>query len=163
MYCLQCGHELTRRNLEDKIRPVCPSCGWVLWNDPKVVVAALIHSDFNILLCKRTYDPGKDKWSFPAGYVDRGEKLEDALEREVYEETGLRISNPKLIELWSERGNPVILAVYEVQNVQGKILPNQDEIAAIGWFDARALPDMAFEHDKFIINNWLTKLVKEQE
>jgi len=54
-------------------------------------VAAVIVEDDRILLIKRGKEPSKGKWSVPGGSVEPGETLEEAVEREVYEETGLEI------------------------------------------------------------------------
>jgi 8-oxo-dGTP diphosphatase len=56
---------------------------------PKVAVAALAVKDGKILLVKRKYPPGAGKWSLPGGHVELGERLEEAVLRELKEETGM--------------------------------------------------------------------------
>ena len=56
---------------------------------PKVAVAALAVKDGKILLVKRKYPPGAGKWSLPGGHVELGERLEEAVLRELKEETGV--------------------------------------------------------------------------
>ena len=55
----------------------------MIYSDPKVAAAAIIPMDGGIVLLKRAIEPQIGMWGFPSGYVDRGEKLERALEREV--------------------------------------------------------------------------------
>lgn len=52
-----------------------------------------------ILLEKRKGEPGRDKWSFPGGLVELGESVEQAVIREVREETNLEVRQPKLIDV----------------------------------------------------------------
>src|ERR671925_869555 len=90
-YCLHCGAALAPREIEGHYRPACSACGWVYYVDPKVAVAVLIGRDGKLLLNRRAIEPGLGKWSFPSGYVNRGEVLEEAAAREVQEETGLDV------------------------------------------------------------------------
>jgi len=66
---------------------------------PLVGVAALILDQGRVLLVKRKYDPGKGLWSLPGGLVNLGEKTEDALVREVEEETGLKVEVGDLLSI----------------------------------------------------------------
>src|SRR5260370_606511 len=77
------------RRHEDRDRPSCRSCGFIHYLDPKVAVAVILGDEHGVLLCRRCIDPGSGRWSFPAGYVNRGEVLEDAALREVLEELGV--------------------------------------------------------------------------
>src|ERR1700730_2314075 len=88
-YCLMCGTPLEARHHEDRDRPTCPACGFVHYLDPKVAVAVILGAERGVLLCRRCIDPGSGLWSFPAGYVNRGEVLEEAAAREVLEELGI--------------------------------------------------------------------------
>ncbi|MGQ9530669.1 MAG: NUDIX hydrolase [Candidatus Bathycorpusculaceae bacterium] len=66
---------------------------------PLVGVGAVIICDGKILLEKRKYDPGKGRWSIPGGLVELGESLEQTAIREVWEETGLEVEKPELIDI----------------------------------------------------------------
>lgn len=68
-------------------------------SQPVVGVGAIIICDGKILLEKRKGEPGKGKWSVPGGLVELGERAEDAVVREVKEETGLDVANPALIDV----------------------------------------------------------------
>lgn len=138
-------------------RPVCTACGHITFLDPKLAVAALIVRDGQILLGKRgpgTRSPGR--WSFPAGFVERGEQVETALAREVREETDLEIEPGKLVGLFSAAGETVVLAVYKADVQDSSAVPMAaDDLVDLGWFSLDALPDLAFERDYRIIERLL--------
>lgn len=123
--------------------------------DPKLAVAVLIERDGCILLGQRgegTREPGK--WSFPAGFVERGERVEAAAAREVAEEVGLAITVGDLIGLYSADGEEVVLAVYAATAAAGEPVA-ADDLTAVAWFDFGNLPELAFPHDYRIIADWL--------
>jgi mutator protein MutT len=121
--------------------------------DPKLAVAVLVEHQNTLVLQRRTIDPGLGKWTFPSGFVERGERVEDAAIREVLEETGLRIRIDRLLGLYSYPDNPVALAVYVGRSVGGKMSAG-DECDAVELFDPDNLPSLAFPHDASIIQSW---------
>jgi len=65
---------------------------------PNVSVGAIIEKDGKILLTKRNVKPFKGAWVIPGGHIEQYEKAEDAVKREVREETGLNIKEAKINE-----------------------------------------------------------------
>ena len=134
----------------------CVACGRVIYSDPKVAVAAIIPMGNGIVLLKRAIEPQLGRWSFPSGYVDRGERLEHALEREVLEECGLEVEVSRLVGVFSEEGQAVILVVYEANRVSGKLVAG-DETSEARVFPIEDMPELAFEHDDRIVAEWLKR------
>lgn len=154
-YCLTCGTQLEARHQEDRERPTCPSCGFIHYLDPKVAVAVVIGDDSGVLLGRRCIDPGSGRWSFPAGYVNRGEVLEEAAAREVLEELGVAVRLYGLVGVYSERGEPVVLVVYAGEVVAGEPHPDGHEVSEVRRFATDALPDdLAFRHDRRVLADW---------
>ena len=135
----------------------CFECDRIIYSDPKVAVAAIIPMDGGIVLLKRAIEPQIGKWSFPSGYVDRGEKLERALEREVLEECGLVVSVEWLVGVYSEVGQAVVLVVYHADVESGKLVAG-DETSDARVFAVDGMPELAFEHDDRIVSEWLRGL-----
>jgi ADP-ribose pyrophosphatase YjhB (NUDIX family) len=125
------------------------------YRDPKVAVAVIVADARGILLQQRAMEPRIGLWTFPSGYVDRGEQVERAAEREVWEELSLPVTLTHLLGVYSEPGNPVVLIVY-TGDVPASAAPviQEAEIAAIGYFAPDALPPLAFSHDARIIADW---------
>ncbi len=63
---------------------------------PLVGVGVLLTRDNSLLLVKRKYDPDAGYWAIPGGHLDLGERVENAAEREAYEETGFIVKVSKL-------------------------------------------------------------------
>jgi ADP-ribose pyrophosphatase YjhB (NUDIX family) len=154
-FCFRCGSALVARHQEDRERPTCPECGFIHYLDPKVAVAVVLGDDHRVLLGRRGIDPGSGLWSFPAGYVNRGEVLEEAAVREVLEELGLMVRLTGLVGAYSERGAAVVLIVYAGEVQAGEPTPDGREVSEVRWFPLDQLPDgLAFPHDRRVLEDW---------
>src|SRR6185503_4456074 len=93
-FCPKCGDVLQSRALKagEPERLVCPGCGFVFYQDPKVAACTISMVDGGIVLVKRSIEPALGKWVFPGGFVDRGEPVPVAAVRETLEEVRLKVS-----------------------------------------------------------------------
>ena len=98
-------------------------------------------------------DPARGHWSFPAGYVDRGEVVEEGALREVKEETGLDVELDGFVGIYSKEDSPVVLVVYAA-NVTGGCLRPGSEVQEIGLFSPDQMPPLPFPHDHRILEDW---------
>ena len=127
-------------------RPVCEACGYVVYLDPKVTVGTIISNANNqVALVRRAIEPGYGKWSFPGGYVDRGETLIAAAAREAWEEARLEIRVDGLINIYSYPEQTSIVVVYGATSIGGQ-LRAEDESLEAGWFTEADVPwsELAF-------------------
>lgn len=137
---------MVTRQMGDRPRRVCPTCDYVHYTDPKVGVGALVTQDHRVLLVKRKMEPERGKWSIPAGFLDHGERPQETAEREVYEETGLRVRIVKLVDVFtnpSQRGGASIFILYSAELQGGEMIAG-DDAAEVGFFGLDELPDLAF-------------------
>ncbi len=135
-----------------------------VYRDPKVAVAVIIADQRGILFQQRAMEPRKGCWTFPSGYVDRGEQIERAAEREIREELGVSVTLTHLLGVYSEPENPVVLIVYTGVVPESSILVIQaEEVAAIAYFPRCELPPLAFDHDEQIIADWQAFIADGQE
>ena len=152
-FCSRCGTKLEERLAFGKLRGVCPACGAVAFEDPKVAVGVIVELNGGIVLGKRNHEPKLGMWSFPSGYVDAGELLEAAAVREVQEETGLRIHVDRLIGVYSTAGERTVFIAYAGSVIGGELVAG-DECIEVGSFPIDALPELAFPHDEAIVAAW---------
>ena len=153
-FCAGCGARLELRpDDEGRQRPVCPSCGRVVYYDPKLATACVIERAGRTLMVRRAVQVGYGLWSMPGGYVDRGEVVEAAAAREVWEETGLLVAVRRLIGVFSDAGNPVAVVAYAAAETGGTLVAGP-ECLDVGFFASDALPPLAFPRDAEIIRRW---------
>ena len=140
--------------LPNKNEP-CPHCGRFL--NRGISIDCLIIKDGKILLGKRKHDPFGGYWGIFGGYVEWDESPEDAVIRELKEETNLSVRDMKLFVVYGNPGRhekQVITIVYVVE-VEGNPTPD-DDIIEIKWFDLKEIPELAFDHN-IIIKDYLRK------
>jgi 8-oxo-dGTP diphosphatase len=117
-----------------------------------VSVDGVILRGKKILLIKRANDPFKGYWALPGGYVDWDETTEEAVAREVMEETGLKVISAKLTGIYSSPSRhpqQVINIAYFVETVGEP--KAADDALELQWFSIGELPsDLAFDHNKII-------------
>lgn len=82
-------------------RSICRHCGFVDYQNPKVVVGAVVRSGSSILLCRRAIDPRRGFWTLPAGYLELGETPEQGALREAREEANAEIRLDGLLAVYS--------------------------------------------------------------
>jgi ADP-ribose pyrophosphatase YjhB (NUDIX family) len=139
-----------------RTRPVCPACGYVHFDDPKVAAAVVVEQEGKILLVRRAYEPEQGKWSLPAGFVDADEDPQQAAVRECLEETGLCVRILGLMDVIYGREHPrgaSIVIVYRAE-VEGGTLAAGDDAGEVGLFDASALPPLAFRATQHVVERW---------
>jgi 8-oxo-dGTP diphosphatase len=145
-FCPRCGTPVTHQELFGKLRPVCPQCEWIHFEDPKVAAAVLVEQDSRILLVRRVNEPYRGLWTLPAGFVDAGEDPARAAERECLEETGLSVRVVRVLDVIAgrehERGADFVI-VYQAEVLSGDLSPADDADAA-DWFALTDLPPLAF-------------------
>lgn len=114
-YCPRCAAPATVRAPRSL---TCAACGYQAYYNPKPVAAAIPRdADGRIILLRRgaSRDPGFGLWTFPGGFVDLGETVEDAAIREAEEELRITITLDGLLGVYSRPEERVVLIVYTAQ------------------------------------------------
>lgn len=149
-YCPYCRTELTIREIGGKARPVCANCGFVRFRNPAPVVSLLIVHNDQVLLGKRSEEPGRGKWATPSGYIEYEDDFLTTAIREAKEETGLEVEIDAILNVSSAFLSPQyhFLAVYLRAHVAGGELLAGDDLEAVAWFPlAGPFPELAFVED----------------
>ena len=152
-YCPRCATELVERIVHGRQRPTCPGCGLVQYLGPKVAVGCIITVGGQFVLSRRTIEPGRGLWTFPSGYVDLGEEPDAAAAREAREETGMDVHIDGLVGVYGTFDRSVVFIVYAGTVLDGRLAAG-DEADQIGLFSDETLPELAFEHDRIIFDDW---------
>jgi ADP-ribose pyrophosphatase YjhB (NUDIX family) len=129
------------------------------YKNPIPTVDAIIQKSSSILLVKRKKDPYKNQFALPGGFVNEGETIEEAIEREVYEETSLKIHPIDILGVYSDptrdpRGH-MMTVVFIVLIIKG-IATAGDDAKEISWIPIEKINEIkiAFDH-KLVIRDYL--------
>lgn len=138
-------------------RDICTRCGFIAYQNPKIVVGSVVRSDDGILLCKRAIEPRKGYWTLPAGYLELNETPEQGAQREAFEEACATIRLSDLLAVYS------IPRLSQVQLIYRSVLEGSyaagDESEAVDVYRFADIPwdDVAFpsvhwalRHDEFV-------------
>jgi ADP-ribose pyrophosphatase YjhB (NUDIX family) len=102
-FCSECGSSVTLKIPHGDLLPrfVCEVCLTIHYQNPKPVVGCLPECEDQLLLCRRAIDPRTGFWTFPAGFMERGESLEQAAARETLEEAKAEVDITSLYAVFS--------------------------------------------------------------
>lgn len=118
-------------------RDVCDSCGFVHYNNPKIVVGAIATWEDKILLCRRAIEPRKGFWTMPAGFLELNETAEDGARREAREEAEAELDIIQLLAHYSVPGISQVQLIYRARLVTPDVTPGIEstEVRLAGWAD----------------------------
>ena len=130
------------------------------WPRPMVTVDAVVFvvsaARTEVLLIERKNEPFKGQWAVPGGFVEMAEELEDAVARELAEETGLTGVQLEQMHTFAQcgrdpRGRQITIAFMGVATEGCDKVRADDDAAQAKWFDIKELPEnMAFDHDEMV-------------
>ena len=126
-------------------RSVCVDCGFVDYQNPKIVVGSVVTWETKILLCRRSIEPRSGYWTLPAGYLEIGETAEDGARREALEEACAKISIDRLLAVYSIPRISQVQLMFRARLITPDFAAGE-ESAEVALFDWGDLPwaDLAF-------------------
>jgi ADP-ribose pyrophosphatase YjhB (NUDIX family) len=133
-YCGYCGAPLSERwvEAEERLRLVCPQ-GHISYLNPKVIVSVIVEEEGKVLLLRRAIEPRRGYWTFPGGYMEIDESVEECARRESREETGLELELAGLVGIFSRpapQGPGIVSIVFRGRIVGGELTPGHEVLEA---------------------------------
>ena len=133
---------------DDRERLVCPDCGFVQYDNPKIVVGAVVTSGDRVLLCRRAIPPRKGFWTLPAGYLELNESALDGARREAWEEARATIAIDALLAVYNIPRISQVQLIWRARLASETFEPGPEslEVKLFGWdelpWDALAFPSV---------------------
>lgn len=158
-HCSQCGTPMVSVPLDGRDREQCPACNFIDYRNPAPVGMAIIEHEKQLVLIRRSADPLADYWAPPAGYVECGESVPEAVVREAREECGLDIELEELIGVYSQADVNVLIIAYRARSTGGQLRAGDDASEA-GLFAAGSLPLQPRPETGTPTDRWLYEVVQ---
>lgn len=164
-FCPLCATPLAFGTYGERARLACPDCGWVHWDNPTPIVAAVIERDGRILLARGRGWPPK-VFALVTGFLERDESPSEAVRREVKEETDLDTEAASLIGVYDfAKNNQIIIAYHALAHGEVRLSEELEDyrllepekvrpwplgtgLAVADWLRARGLPVNFLEFDR---------------
>ena len=120
---------------DNRERLICGDCGFILYDNPKIVVGSVTRWGDRILLCRRAIDPRRGFWTLPAGYLELNESTRAGAEREAWEEAQARIAIEGLLAIYDIPRISQVQLVYRARLLDAAIAagPESLEVRLFGW------------------------------
>lgn len=144
---------------EDRERLVCPDCDYIAYENPKIVVGAVVTDDQGrFLLCRRAIEPRKGYWTLPAGYMELNETTESGAAREAWEEATARIAIDALLAIYNIPRISQVQMIYRARLADPIIAPGPESLE-VGLFAWDEIPwnDLAFPSVIWALHEWREK------
>ena len=121
---------------DDKERRVCQRCDFIDYQNPKIVAGSVVLKDDKILLCKRAIEPRKGFWTLPAGFMELGESVEEAAQREAQEEALATIEIDRLLAVYSVPRIGQVQVMFRATLIGDYgVGPESQEVKLVEWKD----------------------------
>lgn len=137
----------------------CPKCSFVLWDDPKVVTLVVVENeDGEVVVGRRSIEPGYGRWCLPGGFVNGDEHPADSAVREVREEIGVDIDITGLLGVYHIRtveARNMVGIGYRARLRRGQRPAAGDEMLEVASFPGDRLPELVFTSHRQAMSDWL--------
>jgi len=136
-------------------RLICPDCGYINYENPKIVVGAVALWQERILLCRRAISPRKGYWTLPAGYMELHETPDDGARREAWEEARATLRMRGLLGVYSIPRLSQVQLIYLADLVSPDVSAGEEslEVGLFAWDDI-PWADIAFPSVGWALNHY---------
>jgi len=140
---------------EDRERLVCADCGFIAYENLKVVVGAVVEEAGGVLLCRRAIAPRAGYWTLPAGYMEMNETVAEGAAREVWEEARARVRLEGVLALYSIARIGQVQVLYRAQLAEPGWAagPESLEVRLFSWEEI-PWDELAFPSVTWALRHW---------
>lgn len=138
---------------DDRERLVCGDCGWIHYENPKIIVGAVATWEDQLLLCRRAIEPRRGYWTIPAGFMELCETAEQGAAREAWEEARADLEIGALLGVYSIPRAHQVHMIYRAKMRTPEFAPGQEslEVKLVNW------EDIPWDDLAFLSNHWALK------
>jgi ADP-ribose pyrophosphatase YjhB (NUDIX family) len=151
---------MTLATIDERQREQCPACGFIAYRNPAPVAMAVIEHQQQLVLIRRRDPPLAGCWAPPAGYVETGESVPEAVMREAREECGLEIVLDQLSGVYSQADVEVLIIAYRAHSTGGRLVAG-DDASEVGLFAREQLPAQPVPPDGTAMDFWLHAVIRD--
>ncbi len=140
---------------DDRTRLVCRDCGFINYENPKVVVGSVAAWEDRILLCRRAIEPRRGYWTLPAGYLEHHEEAAAGARREAWEEARAELAIDQLLAVYSIPRISQIQLIYRAALVSPDVAAGPETLE-LDLFPWKSIPwdDLAFPSVRWALNDY---------
>lgn len=146
---------VVRPSDDNRDRLVCSDCGWIHYENPRIIVGAVVRWQDQILFCRRAIRPRYGFWTLPGGFMEVGESPEEGARREVMEEAGADIQIRSLLGIYSVPRIGQVHLIYLADMAEPRFFASDESL------DARLFPavqeGIPWDELAFPVNHWVLR------
>lgn len=143
---------------DDRERAVCDTCGFIDYQNPRIVVGSVANWEDRILLCRRAIEPRRGFWTLPAGFLELNEATVEGARREAWEEARAHLEIDQLLAVYTILRLSQVQLIYRARLITPEIEagPETLECALFEW---AAIPweEIAFPSVHWALGHWHQK------
>ncbi|WP_376091537.1 NUDIX domain-containing protein [Roseomonas sp. CCTCC AB2023176] len=147
--------ERIRPDGDDRERLTCRDCGFVAYENPKVVVGSVVEVEGGVLLCRRAIEPRAGYWTLPAGYLEMGETVEEGARREAREEAQAEIALRGILGVYSIARLGQVQVIFRANLAAPGFAPGPESLdVRIFTWEEIPWPEIAFPSVRWSLEAW---------
>jgi ADP-ribose pyrophosphatase YjhB (NUDIX family) len=140
---------------DNRERMICAECGYILYDNPKIVVGSVARWGERILLVRRSIEPRYGYWTLPAGFLELNESASAGAEREAWEEARARIAIEHLLAVYNVPRLSQVQLIYRARLMSEAIEPGpESEAVRLYAWDEIPWDDVAFPSVVWALGHW---------
>ncbi|WP_018880639.1 NUDIX domain-containing protein [Thioalkalivibrio sp. ALE30] len=142
---------------DDRERRVCEHCGFVDYENPRIIVGSVAIWEDRVLLCRRAIEPRRGYWTLPAGFMEKGESPGEGARREAWEEARAELEVDQLLGVYSVPHVGHVQMIYRARLLSDTIAsgPESEEVKLFPFDALPPLEERAFPSVSWALRHYL--------